>query len=37
MKGPKYRVNITGQEIFCDGKDVWTYDKVRQRSNNHST
>jgi outer membrane lipoprotein carrier protein len=28
MKGEKYRVSITGQEIFCDGKDVWTYDKV---------
>jgi len=28
MKGSKYRVTITGQEIFCDGKDVWTYDKA---------
>ncbi|MBC7850687.1 MAG: outer membrane lipoprotein carrier protein LolA [Chitinophagaceae bacterium] len=28
MKGNKYRVTITGQEIFCDGKDVWTYDKA---------
>jgi outer membrane lipoprotein carrier protein len=28
MKGQKYRVTITGQEIFCDGKDVWTYDKA---------
>lgn len=27
MKGPKYRVSVTGQEIFCDGKNVWTYDK----------
>src|SRR3712207_5372923 len=27
MKGPKYRVSITGQEIFSDGKDVWTYDQ----------
>ncbi len=27
MKGSKYRVSITGQEIFCDGKDIWTYDK----------
>ena len=27
MKGQKYRVNITGQEIYSDGKDVWTYDK----------
>jgi outer membrane lipoprotein-sorting protein len=27
MKGDKYRVNITGQEIFSNGKDVWTYDR----------
>jgi outer membrane lipoprotein-sorting protein len=27
MKGPKYRVNITGQEIYSDGKSVWTYDQ----------
>lgn len=27
MKGTKYRVSVTGQEIFCDGKNVWTYDK----------
>lgn len=27
MKGDKYRVNITGQEIYCDGKNTWTYDK----------
>ena len=27
MKGAKYRVNITGQEIFCDGKNIWTFDK----------
>jgi outer membrane lipoprotein carrier protein len=27
MKGDKYRVNITGQEIYSNGKDVWTYDK----------
>ena len=27
MKGSKYRVNITGQEIYSDGKNVWTYDK----------
>jgi outer membrane lipoprotein carrier protein len=26
MKGPKYRVNITGQDIYCDGKNIWTYD-----------
>jgi len=26
MKGMKYRVSITGQEIFCDGANIWTYD-----------
>ncbi len=28
MKGVKYRVSILGQEIFCDGINVWTFDKV---------
>jgi outer membrane lipoprotein-sorting protein len=28
MKGSKYRVSISGQEIYCDGKNVWTYDKA---------
>ena len=27
MKGTKYRVSFVGQEIFCDGSTVWTYDK----------
>ena len=27
MKGNKYRVTITGQEIFCDGNIISTYDK----------
>lgn len=27
MKGTKYRLSIAGQEIFCDGKNIWTYDK----------
>ncbi len=27
MKGSKYVVFITGQEIYCDGKTIWTYDK----------
>lgn len=27
MKGKKYRINITGQEIYCDGSNIWTYDK----------
>jgi len=28
MKGAKYKVTIVGQEIFCDGINVWTYDKA---------
>jgi outer membrane lipoprotein-sorting protein len=28
MKSVKYKVNITGQEIFCDGVNVWTLDKA---------
>ena len=28
MKGVKYRVTITGQDIFCDGVTIWTYDKA---------
>lgn len=28
MKGVKYRISITGQEIYCDGKNVWTFDKA---------
>jgi len=27
VKGSRYHVSITGQEVFSDGKDVWTYDK----------
>ena len=27
MKGTKYRISVTGQEIFCDGSNVWTFDK----------
>ena len=26
IKGMKYRVSITGQDIFCDGATIWTYD-----------
>ncbi|MEP6676617.1 MAG: outer membrane lipoprotein carrier protein LolA [Ferruginibacter sp.] len=28
MKGSKYHVVLTDQEIFCDGNSVWTYDKA---------
>jgi chaperone LolA len=27
MKGPKYKVDIAGQEIICDNKTIWTYMK----------
>ena len=27
MKGNKYKLIITGQEIYCDGTTIWTYDK----------
>lgn len=27
MKGTKYRISFSGQEIWCDGKTVWSYDK----------
>ena len=27
MKGTKYYISFSGQEIFCDGKTVWSYDK----------
>ncbi len=27
MKGTKYRISVTGQEIYCDGSNIWTYDK----------
>ncbi|MFI5153516.1 MAG: outer membrane lipoprotein carrier protein LolA [Chitinophagales bacterium] len=28
VKDDKYRIIITGQDIFCDGKNIWTYDKA---------
>lgn len=28
MKGTRYRINVTGQDIFCDGSNVWTVDKA---------
>jgi len=28
LKGTHYHINISGgQDIYCDGKDIWTYDK----------
>ncbi len=28
MKGQKYRVDMAGRNIFCDGKNIWTYEKA---------
>ncbi|MEP6700690.1 MAG: outer membrane lipoprotein carrier protein LolA [Bacteroidota bacterium] len=28
MKGTKYRVTFSGQEIFCNGTTIWNYDKA---------
>ena len=28
MKGTKYYVSFSGQEIFCNGTTVWSYDKA---------
>ena len=28
MKGTKYRISVTGQEIFSDGSNIWTLDKA---------
>lgn len=28
MKGTKYRVLFSGQEIFCNGTTIWNYDKA---------
>ena len=27
MKGINYMLKLSGQEIYCDGKTIWTYDK----------
>jgi outer membrane lipoprotein carrier protein len=27
IKGPKYHINISGQDIYSDGNNTWTYDK----------
>jgi outer membrane lipoprotein-sorting protein len=27
LKGTKYKINVTGQEIYSDGTTTWTYDK----------
>jgi outer membrane lipoprotein carrier protein len=32
MKGAKYALNITGQDIFCDGTNVWTVDKASKET-----
>lgn len=28
MKGTKYRISFSGQEVFCNGTTVWNYDKA---------
>ena len=28
MKATKYKINAAGQEIFCDGSTIWTYEKA---------
>jgi outer membrane lipoprotein-sorting protein len=28
MKGTRYQVSFSGQEIFCDGVTIWNYDKA---------
>ena len=28
LKGTKYKINVTGQEIYSDGNTSWTYDKA---------
>ena len=28
MKGTRYRIKVTDQEIYCDGSNVWTVDLV---------
>ena len=32
MKGTKYRIKVTEQDIFCDGSNVWTVDAGRKRN-----
>ncbi len=27
MRGSKYRISVSGQEIYSDGNNIWTYDK----------
>lgn len=28
MKGTKYRIIVPGQDIFCDGSNIWSYEKA---------
>ncbi|MEO7961038.1 MAG: outer membrane lipoprotein carrier protein LolA [Ginsengibacter sp.] len=28
MKGSKYRISVSGQDIYSDGSNIWTYDKA---------
>ena len=33
MKGTRYRISATNQEIFCDGSNVWTLDRAAKEVN----
>lgn len=33
MKGVRYRISASNQEIFCDGTNVWTLDKAAKEVN----
>jgi outer membrane lipoprotein carrier protein len=28
MKGTRYRIKVSGQDIFCDGSNIWTVDEA---------
>jgi len=37
VKGSKYYLSFAGQEIFCDGKNITTYNKANNEANVEST
>ncbi|MBL0913305.1 MAG: outer membrane lipoprotein carrier protein LolA [Bacteroidia bacterium] len=37
VKGDKYYLSFAGQEIFCDGKNITTYNKANNEANVEST
>jgi len=36
LKGDKYRLNISGQTVICDGKTIWTYIQDAEEVQIHS-